>query len=303
MEVDMSEDPRIEMLATGDLIPYAKNSRTHSPQQVAQIAASIREFGFTNPVLVADDLTIIAGHGRVQAAQSLGMDAVPCLKLSHLDERQRKAYVIADNRLALNAGWDDDMLAIELAALREDGFDLDLLGFDEAEIAGLLDNGPGEQVEPEPDTVPSRVTLGDVWRVGDQWFVCGDSSDRAVVDLALSGREVGALLFDPEFHADFSAWDLHQYEANDVFVFGDCVNRTHERADVPGEWKFQLVWDGVTRHIVKGMPMISHKTCDWYSADPAYDQDGWFDPRDGAQSAQKWTNAKGSVEMKGSARG
>jgi len=128
-----------------ELVPYARNSRTHSEDQVAQIAASIREFGFTNPVLIDGKGGIIAGHGRVLAAQSLGLDAVPVLVLDHLTETQRRAYVIADNKLALNAGWDHDMLRAELEALGEIEFDLDVLGFSEQELSGIfLDQAEGE---------------------------------------------------------------------------------------------------------------------------------------------------------------
>ena len=140
---------KIEPLAIDRLIPYARNSRTHSDEQVAQVAASIREFGFTNPVLIDGDGGIIAGHGRVMAARKLGMDKVPCIRLAHLTEAQRRAYVIADNKLALNSGWDEKMLALELADLRDASFDLDLTGFSGKELDGLLlidgeAPGPGE---------------------------------------------------------------------------------------------------------------------------------------------------------------
>jgi ParB-like chromosome segregation protein Spo0J len=120
----------ISQVPIEDLIPYARNARTHSDEQVAQIAASIREFGFVNPVLLKDDNTIIAGHGRVLAARKLSMDAVPCIYLSHLSETQARAYIIADNKLALNAGWDEELLNLELGELADEGFDLDLTGFD-----------------------------------------------------------------------------------------------------------------------------------------------------------------------------
>jgi ParB family chromosome partitioning protein len=128
---------KIETLKTADLIPYARNSRTHSDAQVAQIAGSIREFGFTNPVLIDADNGIIAGHGRVMAAGKLGMDKVPCIRLAHLTETQKRAYIIADNKLALNAGWDEEMLALELADLREADFDVDLLGFTDEELGAF----------------------------------------------------------------------------------------------------------------------------------------------------------------------
>ncbi len=130
---------KIEQVSIELLIPYANNARTHSDAQVAQIAASIRKFGFTNPVLTSDDNTIIAGHGRVMAARKLGLTQVPVIRLSHLSETQRKAYILADNKLALNAGWDDDLLRIEIKELLENQFQIDLLGFDVEEITRLMD--------------------------------------------------------------------------------------------------------------------------------------------------------------------
>lgn len=138
---------RIELWPVERLVPYARNSRLHSPEQVAQIAASIVEFGFTNPVLVDSNDGIVAGHGRLAAARELGLKSVPVVVLDHLSERQRRAYVIADNKLALNASWDVDVLAGELEALRDDGLDLDLVGFTEAEIEGLLADGWATDIE------------------------------------------------------------------------------------------------------------------------------------------------------------
>jgi len=128
---------KIEMMRTADLIPYARNSRTHSEMQVAQIAGSIREVGWTNPVLIDAENGIIAGHGRVMAAQLLGADKVPCIRIEHLTETQKRAYIIADNKLALNSGWDEEMLGLELADLREMDFDLGLLGFSEEELGSF----------------------------------------------------------------------------------------------------------------------------------------------------------------------
>jgi ParB-like chromosome segregation protein Spo0J len=140
-----AEALKISMIETDKLIPYARNSRTHSPEQVAQIAASIKEFGFTNPILTDGENGIIAGHGRVMAAQKLGLESVPCIELAHLTSAQRKAYVIADNKLALNAGWDDELLRIELDELGELGFDLELTGFSLDEIQGM-DFDEGDEV-------------------------------------------------------------------------------------------------------------------------------------------------------------
>ena len=136
---------QIEQMATVDLIPYARNSRTHSDEQVAQVAASIREFGFTNPVLIDQDNGIIAGHGRVMAATRLKLDTVPCIRLSHLSDTQKRAYIIADNKLALNSGWDDEMLKLELQELQELDFDIDLIGFD----AEFLEDEAIDDFEPE----------------------------------------------------------------------------------------------------------------------------------------------------------
>ena len=143
-------DPQIEMMAVADLVPYARNSRTHDDAQVAQIAASIREFGFTNPVLIDAQGGIIAGHGRVLAARKLKLDTVPCIMLDHLTETQRRAYVIADNKLALNSGWDEELLKLELSDLNDEGFDLDLTGFTSEEILAL-DMGEDE----DPQDVPA----------------------------------------------------------------------------------------------------------------------------------------------------
>ena len=130
---------QIEQLKVGDLIPYVNNSRTHSDEQVTQVASSIKEFGFTNPILIDDDGGIIAGHGRLMAAKKLGLVEVPCIRLGHLSEAQRKAYVIADNKLALNSGWDNDLLKIELMQLDSIDFDLNLTGFDLSELANIFD--------------------------------------------------------------------------------------------------------------------------------------------------------------------
>mgnify|MGYP000883630421 CR=1 FL=1 len=199
---------QIETLAIDRLIPYARNSRTHSDAQVAQIAASIKEFGFTNPVLIDADGGIIAGHGRVMAAHKLAMDKVQCIRLAHLTEAQRRAYVIADNKLALNAGWDDAMLALELAELSEAGYDLALTGFDDVEIAALLavettaDEGDQEQ-DADPldraDEVPDAPAVavsraGDVWVLDAHRLICGDAADEAVIATLMDG-DVARLCF------------------------------------------------------------------------------------------------------------
>ena len=155
------------------LIPYARNARTHSDEQVAQIAASIREFGWTNPVLVDGDNGIIAGHGRILAARKLGLAEVPCIELAHLSEAQKKAYIIADNKLALNAGWDNDLLALEFAELQELGFDLDLTGFDADELEALA--GAEENDVPQQST--AREVDADAFEMEHKCPRCGFEYD------------------------------------------------------------------------------------------------------------------------------
>lgn len=180
----MTTTPRqLEHLPLDALVPYARNSRTHSPEQIAQVADSIREFGFTNPVLIDGQGGIIAGHGRVMAARQIGLAEVPCIRLPHLTDAQKRAYVIADNKLALNAGWDDELLALELRELDGLGFDLHLTGFNDDEISKLLDIELGEgegqgDADAVPEVRPDPISrLGDVWELGRHRVMCGDSTN------------------------------------------------------------------------------------------------------------------------------
>jgi len=195
---------QIEQIGIATLIPFAKNSRTHDDAQVAQIAASIREFGFTNPVLIDEANGIIAGHGRVMAARKLKMAEVPCIRLSHLSDAQKRAYVIADNKLALNAGWDEAMLKLELADLKTLDFDLNLTGFNTAEIDALLaDKGTDGLTDPDdaPEPPVEPVTrLGDVWVCGQHRVMCGSSLDQSQVELLCAGQRVDMLLTDPPYN-------------------------------------------------------------------------------------------------------
>ena len=192
------------LIPVADLVPYARNARTHSPAQVAQLAASIREFGWTNPVLIDEAGGIIAGHGRVLAARELGMQAVPCLRLTGLTEAQKRAYVLADNQLALNAGWDDALLAEELAALGEAEFDLGLIGFDSAEVDRLLRTldapEPDGAADAVPELRPDAVTQpGDLWLLGDHRLLCGDSTREQDVARLMGGRTAQLLHADPPY--------------------------------------------------------------------------------------------------------
>lgn len=198
---------KIEQIQTEKLIPYARNSRTHSDEQIAQIMASIKEFGFTNPILIDEDGQIIAGHGRTIAAQRLQMKAVPCIRLSHLTAAQKKAYVIADNKLALNAGWDDELLKIELSELREEDFDLSLTGFDDDELNKLLAEAVTEGLVDE-DQVPEapeepKTKLGDIYQLGRHRLMCGDSTSIDAVEKLMDGYKADLLHTDPPYNVDY----------------------------------------------------------------------------------------------------
>lgn len=190
-----------------DLIPYAKNSRTHSDAQVAQIAASIKEFGWTNPILLDGENGIIAGHGRLLAAQKLGQTQVPTIELSHMTDAQKRAYIIADNKLALNAGWDNDMLFAEFMGLKDAGYDLELTGFTDDEIKKLTPDIINEGLTDEdavPEAGPKPVTKpGDVWVMGKHRLMCGDSTSIEALETLCLGLMVDMWLTDPPYNVAY----------------------------------------------------------------------------------------------------
>ena len=202
------EFPNYKTASVADLIPYARNSRTHSPQQVDKIAASIREFGFLNPIIVDGKNGIIAGHGRVMAAQKLGLKELPVIEAAHLTEAQRRAYVLADNRLALDAGWDNDLLKIELQDLQAEGFDPSLTGFNVDEIGDLLAEATvgltDEDAVPEVPVVPVTVE-GDVWLLGRHRLMCGDSTSIDAVERLMDGRKADMVFTDPPYGVEFQS--------------------------------------------------------------------------------------------------
>lgn len=224
-------DLAIEYLPIGSLTPYARNARTHSSEQVEQLVASITEFGWTNPVLIDEAGGIIAGHGRVMAAQQMGMDQVPCIRLPHLTGAQRRAYVLADNRLALNAGWDDALLAQELADLQGMDFDLSLLGFDAGELtdllegppvttAGLTDEDAAPEVQPDPVSRP-----GDVWVCGKHRVMCGDSTSQDALDSLMAGGRADMVFTDPPYNIDYQGVkDKREKIKNDKMSDPDFVD-------------------------------------------------------------------------------
>lgn len=204
---------KIEQIPTASLRPFERNARTHSDAQVDQIAASIREFGWTNPVLIDRTQTIIAGHGRVLAAQRLGIAAVPCIRLEHLTPAQVRAYVIADNKLALNAGWDETLLAAELQAIEASGFDVGLVGFTDAELEALLHpaSGDGESdvdAEAQVDRAAElqakwKTERGQVWTLGIHRIMCGDSRSEADVSSLLEGAKPDLMVTDPPYGVNY----------------------------------------------------------------------------------------------------
>jgi len=202
------DSPVLEARSPSDLRPYSRNARTHSRKQVRQIADSIERFGFTNPVLVSDDGEIIAGHGRVEAAKLLGLKTVPTLRLSHLSAEERRAYVLADNKLALNAGWDQDILAIELQALIDLDFDVSLTGFSLAEVDFTLDAARERDPEAPPgveDEIPAMAAeavtrMGDVWVMGRHRLICGDARQPADYARLLGEEKVDLVFTDPPYN-------------------------------------------------------------------------------------------------------
>ncbi len=238
----------------GELTPYAGNARTHTDAQIAQIAASIEEFGFTNPILAGSDGVIIAGHGRLLAAQRLGIDKVPVITLDHLDEAQRRALVIADNKIAENAGWDEDLLRSELAALKEMEFDLDLVGFSDEELDDLLGDleaeslgeVEGEDEVPEPPEDPvSRP--GDLWVLGNHRLLCGDSTVATDVERVLGTVKPLLMVTDPPYGVEYDPSWRNQAGAAKTKRTGKVLN--DDRADWREAWGLfpgdvAYVWHG-----------------------------------------------------------
>ncbi len=224
----------VQYRSVASLIPYAKNARTHSEAQVAQIAASIVEFGWTNPILVDGEGGIIAGHGRVLAARLLGMNEVPVIELLHLSSVQRRALVIADNRIAENAGWDEEVLRLELDALRDEGFDLDLTGFDDDALAELLE---GEEAtnegQTDEDAVPEASEAvvskpGDVWLLGEHRLFCGDATDAASYAALLGQGQVDMVFTDPPYGVNYANTAKDRQRGTDRPILNDNLGDAFE---------------------------------------------------------------------------
>lgn len=221
----------IEYRPVDSLIPYANNARTHSEEQVAQIAASIREFGFTNPILVDGERGVIAGHGRLLSARKLGMDTVPVIELAHLTPIQKRAYILADNRLAENAGWDKELLAVELADLNLSEFDLDLLGFTTDEIDELL-NGDQEGLT-DDDSAPEVAEVavsktGDVWVLGNHRLLCGDATKPEDYKLLLGSELVDMTFTDPPYNVNYANTAKDKMRGKNRAILNDNLGEDFE---------------------------------------------------------------------------
>lgn len=207
-QIDGHRPGRYELVPVGELIPYANNARTHSDGQIAKLQASIREFGFVNPVLIDGSKNIIAGHGRVEAAKREGISEVPCVFVEHLTDTQRKAYILADNRLAEDAGWDTDILKLELDALAELDFDITLTGFDVDDMSAPDVSDDDFDADAVADAIVEPVTkLGDIWTLGRHRLMCGDSTDRATVDRLMDGQKADMVFTDPPWNVNYGAVD------------------------------------------------------------------------------------------------
>ena len=203
----MNVTERFEKVNIDKLVPYARNARTHSKEQILQLRASLREFGFINPVIVDKDLNIIAGHGRILAAKEEGITEVPCVFAEHLTEAQKRAYIIADNRLAMNAGWDMEMLSVEISELQGVDFDLSVLGFDEAELSKLM--GDIEDVKDDDFDVdeelkkPAVTKFGDLWFLGNHRLICGDSTKIDTFTVLMDGKQANLVVTDPPYNVNY----------------------------------------------------------------------------------------------------
>jgi DNA modification methylase len=203
----MKTTTEFKLVSVDKLVPYQNNARTHSPEQINKLRSSLREFGFINPIIIDKDYGIIAGHGRLLAAKEEGMTEVPCVFADHLTEAQKKAYIIADNRMALDAGWDEELLRVEIEALQAEAFDLALTGFDEKELSKLFDGGNDIEDDnfdaDEELKKPVFSKVGDVWRLGRHRLVCGDSTKAETYETLMEGKKANLVVTDPPYNVNY----------------------------------------------------------------------------------------------------
>ena len=203
----MKTTTEFKLVSVNKLVPYQNNARTHSPEQINKLRSSLREFGFINPIIIDKDYGIIAGHGRLLAAKEEGMTEVPCVFADHLTEAQKKAYIIADNRMALDAGWDEELLRVEIEALQAEAFDLALTGFDEKELSKLFDGGNDIEDDnfdaDEELKKPVFNKAGDIWRLGRHRLVCGDSTKAETYETLMEGKKANLVVTDPPYNVNY----------------------------------------------------------------------------------------------------
>lgn len=203
----MKTTSEMQLVPIGKLVPYVNNARTHSPEQINKLRSSLREFGFINPVIIDRDFGVIAGHGRILAAKEEGIKEVPCVFADHLTEAQKKAYIIADNRMAMDAGWDEELLRVEIEALQAEAFDLSLTGFDEKELSDLFkDDADVQEDDFDVDAELEKPTFsksGDVWTLGRHRLVCGDSTKAETFDTLMQGRKANLVVTDPPYNVNY----------------------------------------------------------------------------------------------------
>lgn len=203
----------MQLVQTAKLVPYVNNARTHSPEQIMKLRSSIREFGFLNPVIIDRSYNLVAGHGRIMAAKEEGIDAVPCVFVDNLTEAQKKAYIIADNRMAMDAGWDEELLRIEIEALQAEAFDISLTGFEEQELTDLFASEDESDVEDDDFDLndalekASFVKRGDVWQVGRHRLMCGDATSEEDVATLMDGKLANLIVTDPPYGVSFTSSD------------------------------------------------------------------------------------------------
>lgn len=265
-----------------ELIPYVNNSRTHSEEQVNQICASINEFGFTNPLLIDEKDSIIAGHGRLLASKKLGMEEVPCIVLEGLTEAQKKAYIIADNKMALNAGWDEELLKIELENLKELDFDLELTGFNVDELDDILGKNEEEQeiIEDEVPEVPEepKAKIGDIYQLGNHRLMCGDSTSKEDVAKLMNGVKADMVFTDPPYNIAYSGIKDKRTIENDKMSDDDFVEFLEnsimkcDTAYVCCSWQYEHLFKKAMTNIgMQPKAMII-----WNKVNPAQHLDKYF---------------------------
>lgn len=211
---------QMQLVEISKLIPYVNNARTHSAEQITKLRSSLREFGFINPVIIDSDYNVIAGHGRIEAAKLENIKEVPCVLVDYLTPAQKRAYIIADNRMAMDAGWDEELLKIEIEALQAEAFDIDLTGFEEKEIADLFDIDEEVQEDnfdiDEELSKPTITKSGDIWLLGNHRLVCGDSTKQETYTLLMNGKKANLVVTDPPYNVN--------YEANAGKIKNDNMN-------------------------------------------------------------------------------